>query len=588
VAGLIKKYGSIGDEGLRDKLQLYGEQMLGTIRLELQDFIDTVEANASPTMPGERIAYSFSPAPPPLLSNLQPVTLPQTWNDWLFAVGKYIGSNEMLDMEILVNACILPPADTPADGEQLAPYIKQLSIAVSRINAFTNNWLLQMLQNPAHPFEREKSGSEYETLWLHVERLQHAQRKIRAKSRLPLLSFPSHAPHYISPLVLVDRLIRYQQAVEQIDILDLSIALARMVTDGAGKAVELAIGLEEPLKSLVIFSLTGEGDPIPKKEGGLLKALAKGLGLSKEKDSVDLEMAYITAARTRRPDAVFDSLTKSEFADRPNVVRPFVPAWRVKEGWNEYIDRHTNEKTRTPSWRELLVGLPEKKHAGCPLLYSNDLAVLNKDFYWLYGMLSCDYDVSWWYSIVPQAPEGLFTLLLKCGCRLSDITAEAVSGLRLMLDKHFHFREMSGILLACGLVAGKREDRGLAAEVLILHMGAQTIDAAAIGRHAGALLRESYAPVQRLAETLQLIRDISPLHNKAISMLIEEVLLSFGLLTEPPKNTKKLLEVYLDVLVKTCEKPDAAILSLIERWASGALKPILNSLEQLGASGSNQ
>ena len=103
---------------------------------------------------------------------------------------------------------------------------------------------------------------------------------------------------------------------------------------------------------------------------------------------MSLEMAYITAARTRRPDAVFDSLTKSQFADRPNVVRPFVPAWRLKETWNEYVDWRTKEKTRTPSWRELLVDLPEKKHAGNPLLYSNDLAAKDKTFYWWDGLLS--------------------------------------------------------------------------------------------------------------------------------------------------------------------------------------------------------
>ena len=204
------------------------------------------------------------------------------------------------------------------------------------------------------------------------------------------------------------------------------------------------------------------------------------------------------------------------------------------------------------------------------------------------GSCPAAYDVSWWYSIVPQSPESLFTLLLKCGCRLSDLTAAATAGLRLMLDKHFRFREMSGMLLACGLVAGKREDRGLAAEVLIQHMGTQTIDPVAVGRHLGALLCESYAPVQRLAETLQLVKDVSPLHNKALAMLTGEVILSFGLLTEPPKNTKKLLEVYLDVLVKTSSKPDTEALSLLERWTSGSLKPIIHSLNQLGAFGTNQ
>ena len=64
-------------------------------------------------------------------------------------------------MEILVNACILPPEDTPADGEQLLPYIKQLSGATGGyIRTFTSNWLLQILQNPDHPFDHQESIRE--------------------------------------------------------------------------------------------------------------------------------------------------------------------------------------------------------------------------------------------------------------------------------------------------------------------------------------------------------------------------------------------------------------------------------------------
>ena len=283
VASLIKKYGSTNDENLRDKLQLYSEQMLGTIRQELQDFIAVPEATADVALT-EKPAYTYAPAPPPLLNDLEEVVLPQTWNDWLFAVGKYLGSDDVLDMEILVNACIIPPPDTPTDGEQLLPYVKQLQVAdASCVRTFTANWLLQVLQDPKQPFDQEKWQGDYETLRLHVKRLQHAQRKMQADSKLPLLSFPSHKPYYIAPAVLVDRLIRYRKAGEEIDILDLTIALSRTITDSAAEALQAADQLDEPLKNLIRFALTGKGEPVPKKEGGLFKTIAKGLGLSKRK-----------------------------------------------------------------------------------------------------------------------------------------------------------------------------------------------------------------------------------------------------------------------------------------------------------------
>jgi len=583
VAALIKKYGSTNDETLREKLQLYKEQMLGTIRQELQDFIAAPEASTVPFASTEKTTYHYTPALAPLLRDLEEVVLPQTWNDWLFAVGKYLGSDDMLDMEILVNACITPPPDTPTDGEQLLPYVKQLEVADgSRIRTFTNNWLLQVLQDPKQLFHQQQLKGDYDTIRLHIKRLHHAQRKMHAESKLPLLSLPSHKPYYIAPTVLVDRLIRYQEAGEEIDNLDLTIAITRTLSDGAVEALNATEQLYEPLKSLIRFALSGEGDPAPKKEGGLLKTIAKGLGLRKETDNVNFEMAYITAARTRKPDGVFGSLAKSQFANRPNVVSPLVPAWRLKENWNEYVDWRTKEKTRTPSWRELFLDLSDKKYAESPLLYSNDLVAPNKEIYWWFGLIGSDYDIGWWYSIIPQAPESLFTLLLMAGCRLSELTVAATSGLRLMLDKHFRFREMSTTLLACGLIASKREDRGLAAEVLIQHMSTQTIDPITVGQQLGALLRESYAPVQRFAESLQLIKDVSPEHNKALLMLLEEVIHAFGLISEAPKNTKKLIEIYIDLLVKTGERPEASVLSLLERWSSGTLKPLILSLQKLG------
>ena len=75
-ASLIKKYGSTGDDALRDKLQLYSEQMLGTIRQELQDFIGTEEAAPTQTIEIEAAAYTYAPAAPPLLAELQRGKLP--------------------------------------------------------------------------------------------------------------------------------------------------------------------------------------------------------------------------------------------------------------------------------------------------------------------------------------------------------------------------------------------------------------------------------------------------------------------------------------------------------------------------------
>lgn len=581
VAGLIRKYGDPEDDALREKIAVYDSQLLGTLREELSTFAGEIAAKAE-SQGSEKKAYSYTMARPPLLSELVPVQPPQTWNDWLFAIGKYIGSDDPLDMELLINGCILMYAGPNRDDSgQLQPYITKLanSSEESRIRAFTHSWLLHIIQNPKTPFTYpdDWQGS-FQTPKLHIRRLQHLQAKISAGSQLTLLSMPTHAPHYVAPRVLVERLLAYQNAKEAIDPLDLTIAIARTLSDGAEEALPLCDKLDEPLASLVRYALTGNGELTPKK-AGLLRSIAKGLGL--EKDSADIEIAYMVAARTRKPDASFSVFNGSQFANRLNVIMPFAPAWHIKERKNEYQDYWTKELRHYPSVYELWLDLPAKVPTPSALLYSNDLVVPAKSAYWwLIGFSA--YDALWWYSIVPQAPEGLFTVLLQYGCRSSELSAAAVQGLHVMLQPGFQFRPMSMMVLVCGLLAAKRETRGLAAEVLMQHFGTQTLEPKSLGHQLGALMRESYAPVQRLAENCLLIKDISPLHNKALLMMLEEVLLAFSILTELPKNTKKLLETYLDLLVKLGEKPSIDISDFLQqRAASGTLKPIIKSLKEL-------
>lgn len=147
--------------------------------------------------------------------------------------------------------------------------------------------------------------------------------------------------------------------------------------------------------------------------------------------------------------------------------------------------------------------------------------------------------------------------------------------LHLMLQPGFQFREMSMLVLACGLLAKKRETATLAAEVLIHHFSEQTLDVVRLGDRLGWLLAGNYAPAQRLTDALTFVKDVSPLHNKALLLTLDALFAQFAPSPELPKNTRKLLELYLDLLVKLGEQPAEPTAHTLRGWQTqNALKGI--------------
>jgi hypothetical protein len=144
------------------------------------------------------------------------------------------------------------------------------------------------------------------------------------------------------------------------------------------------------------------------------------------------------------------------------------------------------------------------------------------------------------------------------------------------LQDGFIFREMSLWTLGAILLNQKREDRALAAEVLMHHIERQSLPLEELGQKLGYLLAEEYGPVARLTESLEIVKDISPLHNDALRQLIEYILnhILLGDELSPPKNTKKLLEIYMDILVKTQTTPSSETRALLQQWQN---TPVLKS-----------
>jgi hypothetical protein len=96
-----------------------------------------------------------------------------------------------------------------------------------------------------------------------------------------------------------------------------------------------------------------------------------------------------------------------------------------------------------------------------------------------------------------------------------------------------------------------------------------------IGRHESI----EFAPLKRLTDLIdQHLYNVSPTHNQHLQLLIENVLVQLP--SEPIRNIKKLLEIYLELLPKSnTQLNNQLLLSKLNKWMeTGSLKKLITSI----------
>jgi predicted DNA-binding WGR domain protein len=152
-----------------------------------------------------------------------------------------------------------------------------------------------------------------------------------------------------------------------------------------------------------------------------------------------------------------------------------------------------------------------------------------------------------------------------------------------MFEVGFIVRPIHTLFLTMETMSAQKESRDIATEVFIHLIQNQAIDIELLGQYMGKLLSQNYASLQRPLDVLASIKDVSGLHNIALKTIYEGIFVAIFNEKEIPKNTKKLLEDYFDVLIKTKQKPDESLLQNLRFWADNAtLKKIAKSVLDLG------
>lgn len=569
----IIKHSSKKDVELSEKLSLYSSQMQGKVKNELAALLQYEEIENEEI---EREHYLFSPTYSKKL--VQKVELPTDWNGILFQFGVFINSDDFVEAEILLHSLLLQQDLFPKDYQkELEPYTKQLQKTYfnNELKQFYTNYLIQKITNweqiadlKYSVYQKINLAQFFKTL------LQLIDKKINSKSKLPLLSFPTHQPHWVEAKTLLERIIAYQNANEAIDINDLTLAIARMPKENLEVAIPLLHQLDSELKNLFEFCFGIHKEIKIPKEGILNKLFHSAGGETIQSKNIAI---WAVAAQTFYPYEHFQEFEKTIYSKVAFAGTPFTNPIFFKERCNEWVDYHTKEKMRH-CWIELHIELPEFKKIPVHMLYSLDSFNVggNKWNNMLYGKGIIYY----WNNLMPQNNEPLAIKLLTTTCVNTSESVDVLKGFLQIVNRlDFEFTHYCSYVFACSFFMDKKDVRLLASEILYQKIENQTFPIEQMSTVFANLISNNYGVFGRFSDAVLSIKDSSPLHNQALFLLLDGVLSHWTLGEKLPTNFKKFIENYYDLATKLNEKPsEKAKQFLMPFQENASLKKLVQAL----------
>ena len=366
--------------------------------------------------------------------------------------------------------------------------------------------------------------------------------KIKSGDKIPLLFPITHAPCWISPLILVDRLESYQNNNVEPHHLDIQLALQRCALDDTSKAiVEVEKRLKGEYRELLLFFFGKNKKP----EGNLTHP-----------------SWWMTAGITRSPGTVFEEFNGFGYDNIPAEFFSGAYDWKtIDNKKNSYYPVELNiviptyhlERRKDPLFMEYFVAEQKELNEIPALLLcfpntpANALAKVIK--YCLF------------YSGIAEVFER--SLVLN--------TANALYQIKKPLD------EVGYLFLGTIFLDSDKTIRGTAAEIWLEHVSSQMMDNAWLGRVIGLHEKLEWAPVKRLTDLMQHhMLNVSKNHNIALEELISNMLLQMD---TPVTNLKKILEIYHEVLALNHSTAHKEVIEKLNHWKeNSSLKKICNLL----------
>ena len=531
VANLLTTY--FAGEGLAEVVAPYQDYLKG----KAQDLLATLSLSEnsenSQTACVDRTSQTACAT-----RSLTPITYPLRTEDLLFLLGDCLRERTAATIDLFFEGLVQLQDQLPENfKEQLAPYITQVNgmyytnVQLAALQLLLAGWVEDRpLESPEdwtkmntqvrrlnttkeEPF---KQACVLHNVWYLRDEIPYLLYKVRATlgklkagSKLPFLSTPTHAPFYIDAETLADRLLTYQAAGKEVDLDDLVVACNRLL-----------LSTITPETQEKVRSLSGQYAP----------ALGYLFGLSDVvTPTEELLPLWTQITRLKHPDKVFTEFETTTAKDYLSAVKPFFLSYEIdsESKWfyleKKYINSPYNDYQRRTF---------EKEEDRLPYNYYNAGA------FQIFDVDILRYTI----SLNPQYVDVLLGKYTPPWVGVSD--AETYRNLQvplqLLLEYDLPVHHGGWIFVGMALLHDKKETRDLATEY-ILRAISRDEDLSYLQHFLADILAQKLTPINRFVEFLDM-----PTRDPKIKAFQKAVVEAYLPLAEKqekkPTNHKKLVE----------------------------------------------
>jgi len=561
LAKLLSKYGD--KDSLIEPLSNYTGNILKSVEPLLSGFLVATDTEKEISVVAEEYQ-----APPSLIRDDNKIERISTFEDYIFFL------NQAFDSDNVYDVCFIPVYVQEFHSHITADNISMLEPSVKKAIQVSDSWsdksgLIHRLHalfflhyisylgteiplsaNTTKLMDKQGRTSfvNWRSKYLHPETypyyfmLLKLFDSIKDKKQTELLSTPTHAPMWIDPMVLVQRLIKCQQREKQPNSFDLQYALLQCALDNTSGALDLARKkLKGELHDLMVFLL--DKDTVAQKEVGH-------------------PAWWMTASMTKYPGTIPVYTNEWGFSDIPKEYLTGDFEWRIERtqydalAFNIIMPAYSAKNAEQNTVSQYYDGRFRSR-----MLHNGDISLLMCSSPYCHDTITVHAMNAVLFSEVSQTnPQVLNNVLMT------------------MLNLNLPFTKMDCLVLAKAMVSANKTNRALAAEVWMSALRQKQVNTRQVGCNIGIMLHE-YAPAKRLTDLIESnLMMGSPLVNKELEILITGVLSEIkGTIT----NLKKLLEIYKELLALNDSQANTEDIPQLSDWAKeNSLKKVVQQILQ--------
>jgi predicted DNA-binding WGR domain protein len=583
-AKFILKYGDLNDDELSNKLELYSSSMLGTISKELKGFLPEKSEEINISLDGgtevTETGYEYSPMYPDFLKD--PIEMPENWNDVLFHIGKVLKSDDPLEMEILYSAWLQHMDSFPDDHKkQIAPYVKQANARYVETYCVNNfRIFLSFLESQVQVYNKFITETKYFLAKSNYADITGklsmiTQNYILGAVGLPLLSLPTHYPHWIDPQVLVERILKYEKQKATIYQMDLAIALNRVVPENL-EGIEEKIELISSrfYRDLIKYAI-GLTDNTELKNKPWLD---KHTPVDKNFELYHLSL-WANIARSRFPDAEFKEFENRSISKIPFFTKPFRPEFKLEPKIEKIYNYYTQSTVPQQIGTDIKAKFPSEQPNSDNFIYGLDVfQTKQNNVYWTSFIDASD--IKFMHSIMPLNTEPLELVLLINVNGVSNWNNSATAKFtERMLSSHYRMSYNSAIFIATCMYDKSKPGRAMMVELFIQAILENRMPVKEIGEWLGFLISNNYGPLNRVTDIFGQVKDVSSKHNQALIQLLTTLINKVGIADKMPNGFKKILEILFDLQQKEGYHLNSTEIEALSKLNSiKSLQPIINKI----------